>query len=703
MSRHCGPNKNVEPILKAAEHWKEVALLSDRGIFENKQGIWKRENFEVLDKNIIKNIKEGEGHYEDKLEEQLKSTQSEIKQLASEMHWFLLLCPSNILESTKVKRIKNIWEWSDKSFPEDSESKWLSPDVLCGIGSGGRGFSTNIWREFFFLIRLMLALKKLSVQQRESLLSDGWKLAEWLEQIDECDSRQLRHMLLFLLFPDNFERIFSGEHRIKIVCAFTGEKEAKVRSLSALELDKKISKIRKDQEEINTPKLDFYFSPLKEIWQEEETGKNLILYGPPGTGKTYWIRKRSEEKYWSKAGKPNKKTYLDKELSEARWVDVIFGVLHDRNKKMYVNEIFNHNYIRIKSKAVGNNNQHIIETIWGILRRHTETIGNKTPVVFDRKPDDAWVLRNGWEKEYPNMGERAQSWKTVPTQGANEKRFEFVTFHQAYSYEDFVEGIRPDVNSNEETENVRYEIVPGVFKRICQKARIDPRQRYAIFIDEINRGNIASIFGELITLIETDKRVVYEDSGKPKSEGMMVTLPYSGELFGVPANLDIYGSMNTADRSIALLDTALRRRFEFKELMPDTSVIKGSRNDGRIEEEGGTIDLRALLEAVNLRIRLLLNRNMTIGHSYLINVRSFADLKKVLLSQIIPLLQEYFYKDWKKIQMVLGKQVIVSEQPNTKVFGDDYDFEEKPEYHVVDEKDITPDKIRKIYEYQESN
>ena len=230
-----------------------------------------------------------------------------------------------------------------------------------------------------------------------------------------------------------------------------------------------------------------------------------------------------------------------------------------------------------------------------------------------------------------------KTYKIQELQNNYDNRYVTLTFHQSYGYEDFVEGLKAETNKDGD---VFYKVEKGIFREICKKAEKNPSQNYAIFIDEINRGNISKIFGELITLIEISKR------------GMEVTLPYSKEPFSVPQNLSIIGTMNTADRSIAVLDTALRRRFEFEELMPQPYHEKVS-----IDIKG--INIQKLLAKINDRIEYLYDRDHMIGHAYFIDCDSFDALQSIFKNKLIPLLEEYFYDDWEKINLVFNNNSFI--------------------------------------------
>ena len=236
-------------------------------------------------------------------------------------------------------------------------------------------------------------------------------------------------------------------------------------------------------------------------------------------------------------------------------------------------------------------------------------------------------------------------------------RISFTTFHQSYGYEEFIEGIKPIIDENKH--DIGYTIEPGVFKKFCDNAKSITRtstgiestvieentEPYVFIIDEINRGNISKIFGELITLIESTKR-----EGMP--EAASAILPYSGDEFSVPSNVYILGTMNTADRSIALMDTALRRRFQFVEMMPDSDVLRKIHADN-VED----LDVAAMLDKINERIEFLYDREHTIGHAFFTDLKDDATLEKlqsIFEKSVIPLLQEYFYEDYQKIQLVLG-------------------------------------------------
>ena len=357
----------------------------------------------------------------------------------------------------------------------------------------------------------------------------------------------------------------------------------------------------------------------------------------------------------------------------------------------------------------------------------------------------------------------------------------FTTFHQSLSYEDFIEGIKPETIDG----NVAYEVKDGIFKSICKNAfskeitsdnfevvyqklldeidnsvdnklvletlvhakeftiyknsknnirfhsntekayeavikkevlehylktgealdwapytksvanyiiekynyiqneAIEPK-KHVLIIDEINRGNVSAIFGELITLLEEDKR-----KGNP--EHTEVKLPYSGDNFSVPNNVYIIGTMNTADRSVEALDTALRRRFSFVEMQPNPEILSEVEN----------VDLSKLLETINQRIEVLIDKDHQIGHSYFIGIQGLEDLKRTFKDKIIPLLEEYFYGDFGKIGLVLGGAFIEPVE-NKTTFPKNFEYEknfleDKKIYHITSSDKWDEDAFKSIY------
>ena len=237
----------------------------------------------------------------------------------------------------------------------------------------------------------------------------------------------------------------------------------------------------------------------------------------------------------------------------------------------------------------------------------------------------------------------------------------FCTFHQSYGYEEFIEGLKSDGSGNFVTEdgilktiayNAAYEGLKNEYKEneisySDKKAKVNnyinkekafkEAKKFVLIIDEINRGNISKIFGELITLLEEDKRI-------GTSNQIVVNLPYTKEKFSIPNNLYIIGTMNTSDKSIAQIDIALRRRFIFEEMMPNYDIL----------DEIDGIEIDKLLSIINERIEFLVDRDHLIGHAYFVNAKSCADVSTIITNKVIPLLQEYFYGDNEKIGMVLG-------------------------------------------------
>jgi len=455
---------------------------------------------------------------------------------------------------------------------------------------------------------------------------------------------------------------------------------------------------------------------------------NQILYGPPGTGKTYRLSKIMDNFTQNLNVKSNDDTdalYEMLKIENYTWFQVAAAILYDAAisniNSGWVklnNDIINH--ILFKLKSIKSGSKTPIQTISSDLLFHTKmdceyvkTQERRAPFIFEKNEKSEWhVDIKILNDECPEAIELYEKYKEIKEQKVGtsytKENFKFITFHQSYGYEEFVEGIKPVFDSENEDGDITYEISKGIFYQCCENALFlsgykgklrdfcdlpkDERQnffndstpKYAIFIDEINRGNISKIFGELITLIEQSKRLGADDE-------IMVELPYSKEKFGVPSNLYIIGTMNTADRSIALMDTALRRRFEFVEMMPEYDTLNETIIEG--------INVGEMLKTINERIEYLYDRDHTIGHAYFMGVTDIKTLANVFKNKILPLLQEYFYDDWEKIRLVLGDSQFIKEKKSANALfksGTDY-IDDKILYEINNEAFNNPQNYIEIY------
>ena len=474
---------------------------------------------------------------------------------------------------------------------------------------------------------------------------------------------------------------------------------------------------------------------------------NFILYGPPGTGKTFQVLTLLEEldtnargvevkslgklkknnRYWHLA--PGRGGYLwdvlknddylgyewcHKDLGDLkilspqtdnynirkRFSEVkkggYFCIIRGRQCLAIAEALEDYDYEKAKD---GPYEFQTVKVKW-----HEKF---KTPILLNSTSTMTFSgVGQRWEEILNGLEEKGFSFEedeSDSTEGKPvfEKLYKFTTFHQSYSYEDFVEGIKPrltEENSDDEEEQTRdieYEIKPGIFYNACDRAAqlagysdlkealkdnkssraeiFSKAQPYYLIIDEINRGNVANILGELITLIERDKRLGAEQE-------TIVNLPYSKDDFGVPSNLILIGTMNTADRSIEALDSALRRRFTFIEKAPEPELLAQDKYNN------DDIDLKKLLETINSRIEVLLDKDHLIGHSYFMSIKRLEDIQVTFKNKIIPLLEEYFFGKPHMIGLILGKPFL-KEKDDVQFFSEfdtEYsDLSEKKRYEVV--------------------
>ena len=421
--------------------------------------------------------------------------------------------------------------------------------------------------------------------------------------------------------------------------------------------------------------------PMKNADKTPVIPLNQILFGAPGTGKTYHTKKMAVEIINGKKAKTREE--INKEYEELiKAGQIVFTTFHQ--------SLSYEDFIEgIKPETIdGNVTYEVKEGIFKSICKNAfskEITSDNFEVVYqklldeiDNSVDNKLVLETlVHAKEF-----------TIYKNSKNNIRFHSNT-EKAYEAVIKKEVLEHYLKTGEALDWAPYtkSVANYIIEKYnyIQNEAIEPK-KHVLIIDEINRGNVSAIFGELITLLEEDKR-----KGNP--EHTEVKLPYSGDNFSVPNNVYIIGTMNTADRSVEALDTALRRRFSFVEMQPDPKILS--------DEKYKKVDLSKLLETINQRIEMLIDKDHQIGHSYFIGIQNIDDLKRTFKDKIIPLLEEYFYGDFGKIGLVLGGEFIKLAE-NQVAFPKNFEYEknfleDKKIYHITSSESWEEETFKSIY------
>jgi hypothetical protein len=736
-------------LVSSAQRWRDRCLLSDRSVLTDEY-VWTLDNIRQLILHYVENPDLSDRTFFDKLKDQLSAADPGARKLAAEMLWvmYLIVHESAMHAATKRLQIEKVWSWSGEPVPDDPHL--LDEALAAGVVHPGTAFHTHRWRELVFFVRLMEEWKKLPVGRHEELTADGWEFARWVDSQEESKGRQLRHILLFLLFPDLFEPSVVSQHKWTIVRRWYPEvvgNLADVKRSDRLAVDRALHQVKLQlQKESPEKPVDFYQKPWVGEWRkgsEPETdgttspdavdsaaadqwalatfGDARVWVMAAGDGGRLWPEFKRNEIIAlgldgiSDLSEFDSKEELSRTLSEAR------GVANPFNDTLagwqFAHEMQAGDHVIAKegrSKLLGwgviksgyrydpdrPEYRNVRDVEWRVTGRWTLPENQTTPLktLTDFTSNRQWLHMaihlmmggapppppngNGYpldramrglflsEDRFTQILDLLGRKKNVVLQGppgvgktfiarrvayrlmdkADPSRVKMVQFHQAYAYEDFVQGYRP-------TDEGGFRLKNGVFYEFCRRASADPDQKYVFIIDEINRGNLARILGELMLLIEGDKR----------DSAYALPLTYAtdpDDTFHVPDNLYILGMMNTADRSLAMVDYALRRRFGFVTLRPEfqSEAFAEYLMEAAVPKDlVGKIEGRmtALNEAI-IEDQKNLGPGFEIGHSYFVPAEedSAPDEEwyaRVIRTEIEPLLREYWFDDPKRVDDYVGQ------------------------------------------------
>lgn len=661
----------AEKIYQASDRWRDRCLLADGSVFTDGR-IWTEENLDQLEKYYVlrPEIGQGPGFFE-KLRDQLDPASADAKQLAAELYWLAMLFPSNTGSAKKIQNIQMLLSWAGRTIQADHSALVALAE---GIGSGGPAYNFVFWREFAFAILLFQAWRELDQEEQQRLASAPWAFATWVDALPQSKSRQLRHMLLHLLFPDSFERISSSREKKEIENAFTKEisslsLEEDEREESRIGRDKRLLKLREYLELQSGAGIDFYTGDLRALWKQKQPpspkpgGEGPIPPSLPPTTRerieealAVFDRELRSKETWLSWETNGKHRYALEHASKLYPVKQIVSMVTGIDRNQFTGGSQANGYVESYGFRVRKLAEPRVREPAPEFLPHSYTIDDAHAGLFMSRDKFVELLgtlrrkRNLVLQGSPGVGKTfvARRLAYALMSAADPSRVELIQFHQSYSYEDFVQGWRPNGSG--------FELRNGIFYQFCRKAEKDGERPYVFVIDEINRGNLSKILGELMLLIEPDKR----------GSQYAIPLTYStgGEdRFSVPENVYILGLMNTADRSLALVDYALRRRFGFITLEPE---FNSERFRAHLLTRGATPQLVdtivAKLTALNSAIaedKKNLGPGFEIGHSFFTPSQSDAPVdatwyRRIVADEVGPLLREYWFDNRSKADDWIG-------------------------------------------------